>query len=97
MSSLRSGLKFHNGDPCTAEDAVQLARYKGSGAKEFQAKVKSVEVVDARTVRPFARTLAGFHDVLWQQRDRRWPGGAQEISGAGLGEGFKKHPLAWDV
>jgi peptide/nickel transport system substrate-binding protein len=49
---LREGLKFHNGDPCTAEDVrFSFARYKGTGAKELQAKVKSVEVVDARTVR----------------------------------------------
>ena len=49
---LRSGLKFHNGDPCTAEDVqFSFRRYKGSGANEFQTKVKSVEVVDARTVR----------------------------------------------
>jgi peptide/nickel transport system substrate-binding protein len=49
---LRSGLKFHNGDPCTAEDVeFSLRRYKGPGAKEFQAKIKNIEVVDARTVR----------------------------------------------
>jgi peptide/nickel transport system substrate-binding protein len=49
---LRPGLKFHNGDPCTAEDVqFSFARYKGTGAKELKTKVKSVEVVDARTVR----------------------------------------------
>ena len=50
--TLRQGLKFHNGDPCTTEDVqFSFERYKGTGAKEFKAKVKSVEVVDARTVR----------------------------------------------
>lgn len=49
---LRAGLKFHNGDPCTAEDVkFSFERYKGTGAKELQAKVKSVEVVDPLTVR----------------------------------------------
>jgi peptide/nickel transport system substrate-binding protein len=49
---LRPGLKFHNGDPCTAEDVVfSFTRYKGVGAAEFKSKVKNVEVVDARTVR----------------------------------------------
>ena len=49
---LRSGLRFHNGDPCTAEDVVfSFKRYKGTGKKEFDTKVKSVEVVDSRTVR----------------------------------------------
>src|SRR5712691_10949938 len=47
---LRPNLKFHNGDPCTTADVqFSFRRYKGSGAKEFQTKVKSVEVVDART------------------------------------------------
>src|SRR5256886_14191239 len=37
---LREGLRFHNGDPCTAEDVqYSFARYKGAGAKELQAKV----------------------------------------------------------
>jgi peptide/nickel transport system substrate-binding protein len=49
---LRSGLKFHNGDPCTAEDVIfSFTRYKGVGAAELKAKVKNVEAVDARTVR----------------------------------------------
>src|SRR5262245_9774238 len=50
--TLRPGLKFHNGDPCTSEDVIfSFTRYKGVGAGEFKAKVKSVEAVDARTVR----------------------------------------------
>ena len=49
---LRQGLRFHNGDPCTAEDVqYSFARYKGAGAKELQAKVAQVEVVDPLTVR----------------------------------------------
>src|SRR5262249_12341044 len=49
---LRPGLKFHNGDPCTAEDVIfSFTRYKGVGAGEFKAKVKTVEAVDGRTVR----------------------------------------------
>ena len=50
--TLRPHLHFHNGDPCTAEDVqFSFARYKGSGATELHAKVKSVEVVDPLTVR----------------------------------------------
>jgi len=49
---LRQGLRFHNGEPCTAEDVqYSFARYKGAGAKELQAKVAQVEVVDPLTVR----------------------------------------------
>ena len=44
---LRRGLKFHNGDPVTAEDVkFSFERYKGAGAKELQARVRQVEVVD---------------------------------------------------
>jgi peptide/nickel transport system substrate-binding protein len=49
---LRQGLKFHNGDAFTAEDVkFSFERYKGTGAAEFRAKVKTVEVVDPLTVR----------------------------------------------
>jgi peptide/nickel transport system substrate-binding protein len=49
---LREGLRFHNGDPCTAEDVqYSFMRYKGTGAKEFQAKVAQIEVVDPLTIR----------------------------------------------
>jgi peptide/nickel transport system substrate-binding protein len=50
--TLRPHLQFHNGDPCTAEDVqFSFERYRGSGATELHAKVKSVEVVDPLTVR----------------------------------------------
>jgi peptide/nickel transport system substrate-binding protein len=49
---LRRGLLFHNGDPVTAEDVkFSYDRYKGAGAREFQARVQRVEVVDSLRVR----------------------------------------------
>jgi peptide/nickel transport system substrate-binding protein len=49
---LRRGLNFHNGDPITAEDVkFSYERYKGAGAKELQARIQQVEVVDPLTVR----------------------------------------------
>jgi peptide/nickel transport system substrate-binding protein len=49
---LRRGVKFHNGDPVTLEDVkFSYERYKGAGVKEFQARVRQVEIVDATTIR----------------------------------------------
>ena len=49
---LRNGIKFHNGDPVTAEDVkFSFERYRGGGAKLFKERVKEVRVVDARRVR----------------------------------------------
>ena len=49
---LRPGLRFHNGDPCTAEDVkFSFARYKGTGAKELHANVQRVEIVGPLTLR----------------------------------------------
>jgi peptide/nickel transport system substrate-binding protein len=49
---LRQGLRFHNGDPCTAEDVkFSFERYKGAGARELKGKVKQVEIVDPLAVR----------------------------------------------
>src|SRR5207302_1390388 len=49
---LRRDLKFHNGDPVTAEDVkFSFERYRGTGAKELQARVRQVEVVNPVMVR----------------------------------------------
>src|SRR4029434_6046374 len=43
---LRRDLKFHNGDPITAEDVkFSYERYRGAGAKEIQAHVRQVEKI----------------------------------------------------
>ncbi len=49
---LRRGLKFHNGDPVTAEDVkFSFERYRGTGAKELQTRVRQVEAVNPVMVR----------------------------------------------
>jgi peptide/nickel transport system substrate-binding protein len=89
---LREGLKFHNGDPFTAEDVqFSFLRYK---LKILQEKVREVEVVDPYRVR--------FH------MHRPWPDFMTYYgtlaSGAGWivpkkyieqvgDDGFKKHPI----
>ena len=82
---LRQGLRFHNGDPCTAEDVqYSFTRYKGAGAKELQAKVAQVEVVDPLTVRFHLREpwpdFMTFYGTTATAAGYRRP---QKISGAG--------------
>jgi len=49
---LREGLKFHNGDPFTAEDVkFSFLRYRGASAKLLHDRVKSVDLVDPYRVR----------------------------------------------
>ena len=49
---LRKGVKFHNGDPLTAEDVkFSVERYKGAASTTLKARVAAVEVVDPHRVR----------------------------------------------
>src|SRR5438093_6573731 len=49
---LREGLRFHNGDPFTAEDVkFSFHRYRGFLATLLHKRVKSVDVVDPNLVR----------------------------------------------
>src|ERR1700752_1394856 len=47
---LRSGIKFHNGDPFTAED-VKFSFLRAKGAKVLQEKVREIVVVDPLRIR----------------------------------------------
>jgi len=92
---LRTGLKFHNGDPLTTEDVkFSFERYRGTGFKELQTRVLQVEIVDPLTVR--------FH------LKEPWPDFmtyyGTTATAAGLvvpkkyltqvgDEGFRKHPI----
>ena len=49
---LREGLRFHNGDPFTADDVkFSFHRYRGTAAKLLHERVRGVEVIDPHRVR----------------------------------------------
>jgi peptide/nickel transport system substrate-binding protein len=49
---LKRGLRFHNGDPMTAEDVkFSFDRYNGAGVRELRARVRQLDIVDPLTVR----------------------------------------------
>ncbi len=49
---LRQGVRFHNGDPVTADDVkFSFERYRGAANKLLKAKVAAVEIVDPHRVR----------------------------------------------
>src|SRR5215510_11863796 len=48
----RRGIRFHNGDPVTAEDVkFSFERYRGAGAKTLKEHITAVEIVDPYRVR----------------------------------------------
>jgi len=49
---LRKGVRFHNGEPVTADDVkFSFERYRGAAATSLKQRVAGVDVIDARHVR----------------------------------------------
>jgi peptide/nickel transport system substrate-binding protein len=92
---LREGLKFHNGDPFTADDVkFSFQRYKGTSAKLLRDRVKSVDVVDPHRIRfvlhkPWPDFLTFYATPA---TGAAWvvPKGYVERAGEGV---LKKHPI----
>jgi len=92
---LREGLRFHNGDPFTAEDVkFSFHRYRGTAAKLLHERVKAVEIVDPFRVRFVLHTP--WPDFLTfyatPATGAAWVVPKKYIEKVGE-EGFKKHPV----
>jgi len=92
---LREGLRFHNGDPFSAEDVkFSFQRYRGNATKILHDRVKAVEVVDAYRVRfvlhaPWPDFLSFYATPA---TGAAWIVSRKYIEKVGE-EGFKKHPI----
>src|SRR5213594_4853620 len=90
---LREGLKFHNGDPFTAED-VKFSFYRAKSARVLKEKVREVESVAPYRVRfhlhePFPDFMA-FYGTL--ATGGSWVVPKKYVEQVG-NEGFKKQPV----
>ena len=92
---LRKNVRFHNGDPLTADDVkFSFERYKGGGAATLKARVAAVEIVDAQRVRfrlkqPWPDFLT-FYGTL--ATSAAWIVPKQYVERVGE-DGFKKAPV----
>jgi len=92
---LRRGVKFHNGDPMTAEDVVfSYWRYKGRQAKFTHENTEKVEVVNPYLVRiHFKKPYPDFLEYfLPGAASVGWVVPKKYIEKVG-DAGFKKHPI----
>ena len=90
---LREGVKFHNGDPFTAED-VRWSFHRAKGAKVLQEKVRDVEIASPYRVRfhlhepwPDFMTFYGTYAT-----GAAWIAPKKYMEQVGP-DGFKKHPI----
>src|SRR5437870_4063004 len=90
---LREGLRFHNGDPFTADD-VKFSFHRTKGDKILKSKVRDVAVVDPYRVRfhlhePFPDFMAFYGTLV---SGAGWVVPRKYVEKVG-DDGFKKHPI----
>ena len=93
--AVRKNVRFHNGDPLTAEDVkFSFERYRGAAAKLLHDRVAAVEVVDPWHVR--FRLKKPWPDFLTfygtPATGAAWVVPKKYVEQVG-DEGFKKHPV----
>ena len=91
---LRKGVKFHNGDPVTAEDVkFSLERYRGASAKPLKESVAAVETPDPGRVRiRLKRPWPDFMTFYLGATGAAWIVPKKYVEKVG-DEGFKKMPV----
>ena len=90
---LREGLKFHNGDPFTAED-VKFSFHRAKGSKILHDRVREVTVVGPSRVRftltdPWPDFMAFYGTMV---SGAGWVVPKKYVEQVG-NDGFKKHPI----
>jgi peptide/nickel transport system substrate-binding protein len=90
---LREGLKFHNGDPFTAED-VKFSFHRAKGSKSLQEKVREVTVVSPARIRftlhePWPDFMSFYGTIV---SGAGWIVPKKYVEQVG-NDGFKKHPI----
>jgi peptide/nickel transport system substrate-binding protein len=91
---LRKGVRFHNGEPVTAEDVkFSFDRYRGTSARALKEQVAAVEVVDAQRIRfRLKRPWPDFLTFYSSTTGAGWIVPKKYVEQVGE-EGFKKAPI----
>ncbi len=91
---IREGVKFHDGEPVTAEDVkFSFERYRGAAHAVMKSRVASIEAVDARHVRfKMKEAWPDFLTFYSSASGAGWIVPKKYVEKVG-DEGFKQHPI----